>query len=132
METAMRPIVHAFAACAVLLMTACATPASEADASKDAPSAPGEAVADTRPPPKPPYPEAPAAETPAMTCDAAKVQWTVGQLADEALVARAKSESGSERLRVIKPGMAVTMDYREDRLNLDVDADNKVTTARCG
>jgi len=128
----MRPLVHAFAASAVLLLAACATPSSEAGLpDSKSPAAAGEPAA-PRPPAKPPYPETPAAETPAMTCDATKVQWTVGQLADETLVARAKAESGSERLRVIKPGMAVTMDYREDRLNLDVDADNKVTSARCG
>lgn len=128
----MRPLVHALTAAAALLLAACATPASDAGTRDGtAPSAGGEPAA-SRPPAKPPHPEPPAAETPAMTCDAAKVQWTVGKLADEALVARAKAESGSERLRVIRPGMAVTMDYREDRLNLDVDADNKVTSARCG
>ena len=128
----MRPFVHALTASAVLLLAACATPSSEAE-TRDSPppSAAGEPAA-ARPPAKPPHPETPAAETPAMTCDATKVQWTLGKLADEALVAKAKSESGSERLRVIKPGMAVTMDYREDRLNLDVDANNKVTSARCG
>lgn len=128
----MRPLVHILAASAVLLLAACATPSTEAGTpDPKAPAAAGEPAA-ASPPAKPPYPETPAAETPAMTCDATKVQWTLGQLADEALVARAKTESGSDRLRVIKPGMAVTMDYREDRLNLDVDADNKVTSARCG
>lgn len=128
----MRQSVHVLAASTLLLLAACATPPSDAGGREAAPPAAAGEAADTRPPAKPPYPETPAAETPAMTCDAAKVQWTLGQLADEALVARAKSESGSERLRVIKPGMAVTMDYREDRLNLDVDANNKVTSARCG
>jgi hypothetical protein len=35
-------------------------------------------------------------------------------------------------VRVIKPGMMVTMDYREDRVNLDVDDDNRVLNVRCG
>jgi glucose/arabinose dehydrogenase len=128
----MRPFVQTLTASAVLLLAACATPSSEAETRDNPPPAAAGEPAAARPPAKPPYPETPAAETPAMTCDAAKVQWTVGQLADETLVAKAKTESGSERLRVIKPGMAVTMDYREDRLNLDVDADNKVTRAYCG
>lgn len=128
----MRPLVLALTASAALLLAACATPSSEAGAAgSTAPSSAGEAVS-SRPPPKEPYPEPAAPETAVKTCDASKVQWTVGQLADEALVAKAKAESGSERTRVIKPNMAVTMDYREDRLNLDVDANNKVTSARCG
>ena len=109
---------------AALLLTACATPAS--DDANAPPAMAGEPAA----PPSPP--EATPPESPAMTCDASKVQWTLGKVADEALVARAKAESTSERVRVIKPGMAVTMDYREDRLNLDVDAAGKVTRAYCG
>ena len=73
----------------------------------------------------------PAAEEPAMTCQADKGQWAIGQIADDALVAKVKADTTSDRVRVIRPGMAVTMDYREDRVNLDVDADNRVTAVRC-
>jgi len=79
----------------------------------------------------PPETTPPAAEEPAMTCQADKGQWAIGQIADEALVARVKADTTSGRVRVIRPGMAVTMDYREDRVNLDVDADNRVTAVRC-
>ena len=74
----------------------------------------------------------PSMEEPPMTCQADKGQWAMGQLADEALVAKVQADTTSDRLRVIKPGMAVTMDYREDRLNLEVDADNRVISVRCG
>ena len=111
----------ALSALAALLLAACATPASETDANAGS-------GADAPVPP----PASPAPEAPAMTCNADKVQWTLGQVADQALVSKARTQSGAERMRVIKPGMAVTMDYREDRLNLDVDADNKVTRAHCG
>lgn len=67
-----------------------------------------------------------------MTCDPAPGQWAVGQIADEALVAKVRADTHSDRVRVIRPGMAVTMDWREDRLNLEVDADNRVLTVRCG
>ena len=50
----------------------------------------------------------------------------------EPRVAKVKADTGSDRIRVIKPGMMVTMDYREDRVNLDVDKDNQVLTVRCG
>ncbi|TNJ32686.1 I78 family peptidase inhibitor [Arenimonas terrae] len=117
----MRVLPPSLSLLAALLLSACATPASEADAG----AAAGPETPVTTP-------ASPAPEAPAMTCSADKVQWTLGQVADEALVAKARIQSGAERMRVIKPGMAVTMDYREDRLNLDVDADNKVTRAHCG
>lgn len=34
-------------------------------------------------------------------------------------------------LRVIKPGQAVTMDFRHDRLNLEVDASGNLVRAHC-
>ncbi|MBW8368970.1 MAG: hypothetical protein K0M70_14075 [Arenimonas sp.] len=81
--------------------------------------------------PTPPETIAAPAEETAMTCQADKGQWAIGQIADEALVAKVKADTTSESVRVIKPDMMVTMDYREDRVNLDVDADNRVTAVRC-
>jgi len=100
----------------LLALGACATPLSE-------PAAASAAAASTPPPD---------AEEPAMTCQADKGQKAVGQIADEPLVAQVKADTTSERVRVIQPGMMVTMDYREDRVNLEVDADNRVTVVRCG
>lgn len=71
-------------------------------------------------------------EEPAMTCQAAKGQWAVGQTADEAVMARILADTTSERARIIRPGMAVTMDFREERVNVDVDADNRILAVRCG
>jgi hypothetical protein len=34
--------------------------------------------------------------------------------------------------RVIEPGMAITEDYRADRLNLDLDAGGRITRVWCG
>lgn len=76
-------------------------------------------------------PAAPASDAP-KHCDAAAAQWAVGKTADQALVDKAVSDSGSSNARVIKPGQAVTMDFREDRLNIEVDAGNAVTAVRCG
>ena len=97
-------------------------------------------VVDTRsgseptPPPKPPYPEPapPPQDDEIMKCDARKATWAVGQIADEPMVTRIRTETRSKGVRVIKPGMAVTMDYREDRVNIDVDANNRILTVRCG
>jgi len=97
-----------FATTAGLALAACATPAADSPAPQDAEE-----------------------ETP-MTCDAKKAAWAVGQIADDALVAKVKADTGSDRYRVIPPNTAVTMDYREDRVNIDVDANNRVTAVRCG
>ena len=40
--------------------------------------------------------------------------------------------SGAKTLRWVAPGMAVTMDYRVDRLNVDLDEKNMVTRVHCG
>lgn len=120
----MPPFRLALALAGLLSLSACATPASEPAAGEPAP--------EFAPAPPPPPMEAPAPEEPAMTCNEKAGQWAVGQLADEALVAKVKADTGSDRIRVIRPGMAVTMDWREDRVNLDVDADNRVLAVRCG
>ncbi|TKR30206.1 hypothetical protein FCE95_08675 [Luteimonas gilva] len=73
----------------------------------------------------------PAADAPKQ-CDAAAAQWAVGKAADQALVDKAVADSHSSNARVIKPGQAVTMDYRQDRLNIEVDAANNVVAVRCG
>ncbi len=98
-----------FAGTASLALSACVTPPAESAGN---------------PPP--------AAEEAPMTCDAKKASWAVGKVADDALVAKVKADTGSDRYRVIPPDTAVTMDYREDRVNIDVDKDNIVTNVRCG
>lgn len=65
-------------------------------------------------------------------CNAEAVQPLVGRAHSEALAAEALRLSGARTLRVIKPGMAVTMDYRVDRLNLELNDGGTVVAARCG
>lgn len=69
---------------------------------------------------------------PAPTCDASQVQGLVGKAADEATVEQARIDAGATRARVLKPGQAVTMEFDGARLNLEVDADDKVVALRCG
>ena len=68
----------------------------------------------------------------AMVCDAAKAQSAIGQVATQAVVEKVVADSGARNARVIKPGMAVTMDFREDRVGINVDDDNKITSIACG
>lgn len=56
----------------------------------------------------------------------------LGQVASEDVIAKVMAATGASSVRVIKPGMAVTMDFRDDRLNLDVDADGVIVKVHCG
>ena len=40
--------------------------------------------------------------------------------------------TGAGILRWMRPGDIVTMEFREDRLNLELDGNNRVTAIRCG
>jgi hypothetical protein len=119
-----RPLSLALAS--LFALAACATPSQEPPPADD--SADGFAA----PPPPPAMEDAGPNEETAMTCEAKPGLWAVGKIADEALITKVKADTGSDRSRVIRPGMAVTMDYREDRVNLEVDAENRVLTVRCG
>lgn len=66
------------------------------------------------------------------SCDAEAAQRFVGQKADETNVKAAVTASGSKTVRVIKPDMMVTMDFRGDRLNIRVDGAGKIIAVTCG
>ncbi|MEN3747762.1 I78 family peptidase inhibitor [Sphingomonas sp. HF-S3] len=80
----------------------------------------------TRPEPGPAVP--PAALTP---CGAEKVSHYVGKTRSASVEREVARLSGAKAIRWIAPGMAVTMDYREDRLNVDVDDNGVITAVRC-
>jgi hypothetical protein len=65
-------------------------------------------------------------------CNADAVSWAIGHAATAEVAERARVESGSNDVRVIEPGQAVTMDYRGDRLNIDVNERGAITGLRCG
>ena len=67
-----------------------------------------------------------------MHCNADAVQKMIGQPYTEALGEAARQESGARSLRVLRPNQGMTMDYRIDRLNLELNASGKVVSARCG
>jgi type IV pilus biogenesis protein CpaD/CtpE len=70
---------------------------------------------------------------PAMgACNADAVQSLVGQPSSDALTEQARVDSGAASVRVLSPGDAATMDYREDRLNIDLDDNNVIQALRCG
>jgi len=87
---------------------------------------------------QPPKSNAPTSEPMAAGADSAArcttdaLNGMVGQTASEAVVAKAVKDSGAKHARVLKPGMAMTMDFREDRLSLEVDEQNRIVRANCG
>ena len=60
-------------------------------------------------------------------CGAAGMQDLVGK--DRAILAAMTLPAGT---RVITPGMAVTEDYSTSRLNIDIDAGDKISGVWCG
>lgn len=95
------------AAAVPLLLAACATPIPPTDVGGGPGSRPG-------------------------VCNPEAARWAVGRSPSADVVERARVESGSRSVRVLEPGTAATMDYREDRLNIDVNERGAITGLRCG
>lgn len=74
----------------------------------------------------------PADDDPRYACTIANLGSLVGQQATQRLGTEALRLSNSRTIRWIRPGDAVTMDYRLDRLNIVLDASNAVTSFNCG
>lgn len=104
---------RASALAGVLLLAACAT------------SPPAES------PPATPAPPPPAADA-SGPCRASAAEFARGRAYTDALGAELQAKAGAKALRVIRPGQAVTMDFRDDRLNVELDAGGKVTKVSCG
>jgi hypothetical protein len=79
----------------------------------------------TSAPPPPPSPRS-------GQCNADALGNLVGRPGDAALGADAMRRSGALRLRWIRPGDAVTMDYSAQRLNVHLDGQGRVDHFACG
>jgi hypothetical protein len=64
-------------------------------------------------------------------CGAQKLNAYIGLQATDDVIAAIREASGAQTIRVLKPGMAVTMDYRTDRLNIDTDDKGVIKALRC-
>ena len=80
------------------------------------------------------YGERPQGAPPAVAgkCSDKGLERLVGKQRSEKVAAQARRLSGAKTLRWIEPDMMVTMDYREDRLNLHLGTDGRIGSARCG
>lgn len=66
------------------------------------------------------------------SCTTDTISWVIGNAATPEVVERAQYESHSRDVRVVEPDQAVTLDYREDRLNLHVNKAGAIHEATCG
>lgn len=113
-----------------LVLAACAPDAGDADTRMpDATEAP---AADAAPAGDFPAADVDAAQPATVPCNADAVQSLVGQASSDAVIEQARADSGASSVRALKPGDAATMDYREDRLNIELDADGVIQSLRCG
>ena len=69
---------------------------------------------------------------PVGRCEALRAEFAVGEAYSRRLGERALQRSGARTLRVRRPGEAYTMEYRPDRLNIDLDRMNRVRGVSCG
>ena len=70
--------------------------------------------------------------SPQATCRNEALSQFTGQPASQELGARMLAASGARVLRWVPRGGVVTMDYREDRITVQLDGSNRVEGARCG
>jgi len=67
-----------------------------------------------------------------VRCNAGAVQGAIGREAGPRVIQNVKRRAGARDVRVIRPGQAVTMDFRSDRLNVEVDHRNTIRRVNCG
>lgn len=65
-------------------------------------------------------------------CNADAANAYLGRTADAATVEAARKAAGAARVRTLKPGQMVTMEYLEGRLNLYLDANGRIERIACG
>lgn len=70
--------------------------------------------------------------TPGYTCQTNGLDTFVGQQANSETGDRALKQSGAKSLRWIPPRSSVTMDYRQDRLNIEYNEKMEIQRVNCG
>jgi hypothetical protein len=70
--------------------------------------------------------------TPGRICNGAGTDRFVGQAGSSETGAAILAASNSAKLRWAPPGTAMTMDYRQDRVTVYLDAANRITRISCG
>jgi hypothetical protein len=65
-------------------------------------------------------------------CEASGADFAIGKQASPELLEQARKASGSQMGRILKPTDMITLEYRSERLNLNVDEHGVVSRVNCG
>jgi hypothetical protein len=65
-------------------------------------------------------------------CDAEKSRALLGKRYTDALRETAQKLTGAASVIVVRPGSAYSMEYRSDRLNIELDRGGQIKDLRCG
>lgn len=78
-------------------------------------------------------PMPPAAPPPgAGQCVAAPAAWAIGKAATDAVVEQVRLDTGSQLVRVLRPGQVVTLEFSAQRVNVKVNERNAIIGVTCG
>lgn len=77
-------------------------------------------------------PEAPGSGKPSHGCKAEAVPGMLGKQATAERIERARQQTGAQRVRVLAPGDAVSMEHDPQRLNIEIDEAEVIQHIRCG
>ena len=69
---------------------------------------------------------------PSPTCREAAARFAIGRRYSPRLAEQGRRRAGARALRMIEPGRVYTMEFRSDRLNLEIDRRGRISAARCG
>ena len=70
-------------------------------------------------------------QSPAQACRSEGLDAYVGREASSEVGAEILARSGAKVLRWLTPGMVVTMEFRSDRVNVHIGADNRIDRVSC-
>ena len=65
-------------------------------------------------------------------CVAEAASWAIGNRVTDQVVERIRVDTHSESARVIRPGEAVTLDFRHDRVNVKLNERDAIVGISCG
>jgi hypothetical protein len=77
-------------------------------------------------------PQPPLSAGPSGKCSIVRLGKFIGKTLTVDIIHQAMKRAGVTNSRGISPGQAVTMDYREDRLNIYTDAKGNISRFTCG
>jgi hypothetical protein len=69
---------------------------------------------------------------PVPTCNASAASFAIGQTATPQMIELARQASGATIVRTLSPGQPITLEYRPDRLNIEINFLRRIVGLSCG